>query len=169
MEDLSAVFGKDDFDNDNRGYVETFRFGINLELGFGTRRQFSVVMAESGMYAEYIPRLALLDFVIEYHTATPYAVKYHGLELVTRGVLTIAQVNSIMGNLGNADSGSEFSMTHATKSNGVKVTIRIVNLRQGKKNERVELNEDGKLVVRETTKNFERLPKAYKRNRRQLQ
>lgn len=164
-EDLSYLFGKDDFDYDNTGYDETVRYRINKEAGYGTRRQFSVSLAENGLNSNLIGKLTMLEFIV---TGGKYTTSYkvHGTEIITRGILSVAQVNHILDNLGTAELGSEYSNAFVfVDDSGNGKNVRVVQLRQGKRNERIILDSSDRLYVEMTYKNFERLPQKGKRKR----
>jgi hypothetical protein len=168
IEDLSWLFGKDDWDRDNEGYTETVRYRLNKDGEHaGTRRQYSLVMLENGYHGSR-SQLTNLEFIVEFKTLSPFAMRIHGSDIVLSGILSIAQLNQVMLNLGNADNGSEFSVRHVTDTHGIRIVIRVVNLRQGKRNEVITLSSDDTLKVKDTLRNFERLPKKYKRNRKSL-
>jgi hypothetical protein len=170
-EDLSWIFGKDDWDNNNTGYTDTVRYRINKDIGIGNRRQYSLNILESGNFnGLHSGILPMLDFVVTYHTAMPYAKKYHGANMILSGEFSIGQVSTMLDNIGTADNGSQYNLIHATSnSDGIRVTIQIVRLRRGKLNEKVYLNGEGKLLVADDTlKPFSREPKKYRRNRKAL-
>lgn len=162
-EDLSWLFGKDYWDMDNSDYDTTYRYQVNKEAGVGNRRMYSITLAESGLNSMVIPVITMLDFVVTFGKWSQ-SVKLHGTDAIRSGIISIAEMNIIIANMGKASNGEEFNMAFVfTDGNGNAKNVRVVNLRQGKKNERVYLTADDRLAVKDTLKNFQRLPKKGKK------
>lgn len=142
-----------DMDNPYRTDIET-RKAVNLDYKIGNIRMVSSVLAENGMTPEEIVRLSWHEFRVTFHTEYPYGQKYHGRDILFMGILNSSQVQSIMSYVPEMTYGvSPFSI--ATMADGVRITIEVVKLPRGKRQE--TLSADGTKLIK---------PKAYKRNRR---
>ena len=174
-EDLSWLFGKDDFDSDNTGYDETLRYAVNKEVGIGNRRQYSIVAAENGLNANYIGKLAQLDFIVTVNSVYPIAMRLHGLDILKQNVLNSSQLSIVLENLGTAGNGEEFTNSFVFESHNIGVNVRVVNSRRGKRTKSIGSKALESIVLTNDDKLYMPLPelkkfsaKIYKRNRKVL-